>query len=125
MANDPFDAPPVASSRPGALGRVADPASPALTYAGIAAMAVGFLLIAIGWADVAGQRSVAAQLPYLVSAGFTGLGLIIAGALTANVAAKRQDAVARDLQLATLVDAVRELRDQVETALEVDGDAAH
>lgn len=123
MANDPFDEAPIASSRPGALGRIADPASPTLTYAGIAAMAVGFLLIAIGWADVAGQKTVAGQLPYLVSAGFTGLGLIIAGALTANVAAKRQDAAARDLQLASLVDAVRELRDQVETALEGDGGA--
>jgi hypothetical protein len=88
---------------------VTDPSSYFLTYAGVLGTLAGFALIAIGWAKVAGLTDVWRQMPYLLSAGFPGLGLVMAGLLTINIAAKRQDAAVRTRQMAQLGEALQEL----------------
>ena len=86
------------------------PESPVAIYAGIACVAVGFVLIGITWAKVAALLEVSLQLPYLVSGGLTGLGLIMIGVTMISVAAKRRDAAARARQLDQLTAAMGELR---------------
>lgn len=92
--------------RPGIL---LDPASPALTVAGCALVTAGFALIGVGWFDVSGQTDVALQLPYLVSAALTGLGLIVVGVAMVAVAAKRQDSDERIRKMERLEALLHEL----------------
>jgi|SRR5436190_5090637 len=91
-----------------------EPSSYFPTYVGILATLVGFGLIALAWAKVAGLTDVWKQMPYVVSAGFTGLGLIMSGLLVINIAAKRQDAAERARQLETLTDALHELKQHLD-----------
>jgi hypothetical protein len=85
------------------------PLSPVPTYIGIAVAAIGFVAILIAWGQTAGETNVALQIPYLVSAGLTGLGLIMVGVTIVSVAAKRRDALLREQQTQLLADALREL----------------
>lgn len=85
------------------------PLSPVPTYIGIAVAAVGFVLILVAWGQVAGEVNVALQMPYLISGGLTGLGLVMVGVTIVSVAARRRDAVLREQQTALLADALREL----------------
>lgn len=85
------------------------PQSPTPTYLGIAVAAVGFVLIAFAWGQVAGEVNVALQLPYVVSGAFTGLGLVMVGMTIISVAARRRDAALREQQTQLLADALREL----------------
>lgn len=85
------------------------PLSPVPTYVGIAVAALGFVLIAVAWGQVAGETNVALQVPYLVSGGLTGLALVIVGVTVISVAARRRDAALREQQTALLADALREL----------------
>lgn len=94
------------------------PLSPVPTYIGIAVTMLGFVLVAIAWGQTAGETNVALQVPYLISAGLTGLGLVLVGLTVVNVAAKRRDALLREQQMQLLSDAVRELS----AALERDDD---
>ena len=88
-----------------------NPLSPTPTYIGIAVAAVGFALIFYAWSKVAGiADNVALQLPYLVSGGLTGLGLVMVGVTIVNIAAKRRDARLRQQQTELLADALHELR---------------
>lgn len=104
----------------GPLGRVARPfavlrAVPALgTWAGVVVGVVGLGLIAVAWGRTAGLTEVALQVPYVISAGATGLGLVVVGASLVSISAKRADARARSQQLGELRALVVELR----TALE-------
>jgi hypothetical protein len=91
-----------------------EPSSYIPTYAGIVLTLAGFGLIALAWARVAGLTDVWKQMPYVVSAGFPGLGLIMTGLLVINIAAKRQDAAERARQLEALTDALRELRQHLD-----------
>ena len=95
-------------------GALFEPSSYFLTYVGIAALLAGFALIAVAWALIAGLTDVWKQMPYLVSAGFPALGLIMTGLLLINIAAKRQDAAERARQLATLTDALHELKQHMD-----------
>ena len=111
--DDPYGAPyddfepPVARRRTPTL----PPLSPVPTYAGIAIAAIGFALIAFAWSKVAGiADNVALQMPYLVSGGLTGLGLVMVGVTIVNVAAKRRDSLLRQQQTELLADALHELR---------------
>lgn len=72
------------------------------TWAGVVIAASGLALLAVAWGRTAGVTNVALQVPYVVSAGFTGLGLIIVGVTVVNVVAKRADARARSAQLTEL-----------------------
>lgn len=92
------------------------PVGSTLTYVGLAIVVAGFVLILFSWGKVAGQTSVPFQLPYLVSGGLTGLGLIMAGLTLVNIQAKRQDAAARERQMAHL----REVLDQIQAVLAAD-----
>ena len=87
-----------------------DPASTVPTYVGVVVALVGFALIAIGWAKVAGLVDVWRQMPYLLSAGLPGLGLVMTGLVIINVSARRQDAAARARQTAMLTEALRDLQ---------------
>jgi hypothetical protein len=107
----------VVVSRPGLADRL--PALPALspvpTYVGIAIAVIGFGLIAYAWGKVAGiADNVALQMPYLVSGGLTGLGLVMVGVTMVNVAAKRRDAQLRRQQTQLLADALAELRNALD-----------
>jgi hypothetical protein len=107
----------VVVSRPGLADRL--PTLPALspvpTYFGIAIAVIGFGLIAYAWGKVAGiADNVALQMPYLVSGGLTGLGLVMVGVTIVNVAAKRRDAQQRQQQTQLLADALTELRNALE-----------
>ena len=107
----------VVVARPGMTDRL--PTLPALspvpTYVGIAVAALGFVLIAFAWGKVAGiADNVALQLPYLVSGGLTGLGLVMVGVTIVNVAAKRRDAQERQQQTQLLADALTELRNALD-----------
>ena len=94
------------------------PLSPVPTYIGIALTLAGFVLVMIAWGQTAGQTNVALQLPYLISGGLSGLGLVLVGLTVVNVAAKRRDALLREQQMQLLSDALRELS----AALERDDD---
>ncbi len=88
------------------------PLSPTPTYIGIAVAALGFVLLAVAWGAVAGEDNVAFQMPYLVSGGLAGLGMIMVGLTIINVAAKRRDAALREQQIQLLAAALRELRNE-------------
>lgn len=87
-----------------------DPASLIPTYLGVFVALAGFALIALAWAKVAGLVDVWRQMPYLLSAGLPGLGLVMTGLVIVNVSARRQDAAARARQMAALTEAMRELQ---------------
>lgn len=87
---------------------------PAWIWAGLVVCAVGFGLIAYTWGRVAALLNVALQLPYIVSGGFTGLGLILVGLTIINVASKRQDAAERTRQLTELRELLAEMRAAME-----------
>ena len=85
------------------------PLSPVPTYLGIAVAAIGFVLVIFAWGQSAGETNVALQIPYLISGGMVGLGLIMVGVTVVNVAAKRRDALLREQQTELLASALREL----------------
>ena len=87
------------------------PLSPAPTYIGIAVTAIGFVLLAVAWGGVAGEANVARQVPYLVSGGLVGIGLILVGLTIVNVAAKRRDSALRERQIQLLASALEQLAD--------------
>ncbi len=64
----------------------------------------GAVLLVVAWYDISGTADLYKQMPYLVSAGFSGLALIIVG--SALVIAGRNDRVER--RLAQLIDAITE-----------------
>ena len=84
--------------------------SPGLTYTGIGVAMLGFVLILLAWGQVAGETQVYLQVPYLVSAGLTGIGLVMVGLTIVNVAAKQRDAADRDRQIDQLVSILGELK---------------
>jgi hypothetical protein len=86
------------------------PTRPTMTYVGIAVAAAGFVAIIFTWGKVAALTAVPLQLPYLVSGGLTGLGLIMIGVTLINVQAKRQDAAVRDRQMDQLSEVLAEIR---------------
>lgn len=79
------------------------PEKGALIWLGIACAAAGFTLIFVAWGMIAGETQVYFQIPYLVSAGFTGLALVMVGLTAVNVAAARHDSSERMRQTDQLV----------------------
>jgi hypothetical protein len=96
------------------LHALTDPASLVPTYIGVLLTLIGFGLIAVAWAKVAGLVDVWKQMPYLMSAGLPGLGLVMTGLVTINVSARRQDAAQRARQMATLAEALRDLQRSID-----------
>jgi hypothetical protein len=91
------------------------PDGPALVWLGLGIVAIGFVLIAVAWAQVAGETLVYLQLPYLVSGGITGLALVMLGVTLVNVSAKRRDAIERQRQIDQLVSILEEVKHAMET----------
>lgn len=58
---------------------------------GVGLTLVGFLVIFFGWNGAASADYVPAQLPYLLSAGAAGLGLVVVGAAMIVVQSQRAD----------------------------------
>jgi hypothetical protein len=96
------------------LQSLLDPASPVLTYVGVTITVIGFALIGYAWVKVAALVDVWRQMPYVVSAGLPGLGLVMTGLVVINVSARRQDGAARARQMATLAEALRDLQRSVD-----------
>lgn len=88
--------------------------SPAPTFIGVAVAIAGFVLIMIAWGQVAGETQVYLQMPYVISAGLTGLALVMVGLTIVNVAAKQRDALDRDRQMDQLVSILGELKATME-----------
>jgi hypothetical protein len=91
-----------------------EPASLVPTFVGVLVVAAGFVLIGIAWAEIAGLTVVSLQMPYLVSAGFTGLALVMVGLVIVNVSAKRQDGAERARQMQTLTETFQALQQEIE-----------
>lgn len=102
------DAPPVHRRR--RLPASVRAGAPAWTWLGIAVAAAGFVLIAIGWGQVAAEIEVYRQLPYIVSAGLVGLGLVLVGLAVLNISSRQRDAIERDRQIDELVRVIDELK---------------
>jgi hypothetical protein len=84
------------------------------TWLGVTISAAGLVLIAIAWGRTAALTNVALQTPYVISAGFTGLGLVVVGVTMVSIAAKRADAAERIRQLRELREVLADLRRQIE-----------
>ena len=85
------------------------------TYVGIVVAVIGLGLLVLAWGRTAGIASnVALQVPYVISAGFTGVALVLVGVTIVNLDAKRREALERRLQLTELRGLLAELRTAVE-----------
>jgi hypothetical protein len=67
----------------------------------------GFLLIVFAWNGAAGIDYVQGQLPYLISGGVAGLGLIVLGAALLIIESNRRDRVAVEQRLEELAASLR------------------
>ena len=76
-----------------------------------AAIVLGFALIAFTWWKVSEFTNSAQQIPYLVSGGLTGLGLVVVGAALLVVVTRGGDDKVREQQAAALVRALENLAD--------------
>ena len=76
------------------------------------AVVLGFALIAFTWWKVSEFTNSAQQIPYLVSGGLTGLGLIVLGAAVLVVVTRSGDDKVREQQAEALVRALRDLADR-------------
>ena len=84
------------------------------TWTGVVLSAVGLVLIAVAWGRTAGLTLVALQVPYVVSAAFTGLGLVVVGVAVVSISAKRADSEERTRQIRELREALADLRQTLE-----------
>jgi hypothetical protein len=66
--------------------------------------------------------NVALQLPYMLSGGFVGLGLVMLGLLVVNLAIKRKEAFDRHRQLEEVREALVRLREAIEGPAEEEED---
>ena len=80
------------------------------TYVGVLLTLLGVVLLLVAWGKTAGLTNVALQVPFLVSAGCTGLALVAVGLTVVNVAAKAEDSRKRREQTAELQAILAELR---------------
>lgn len=89
--------------------RALRPLSPVPTVAGVVAVALGLVLIAVAWGGVAGEPEVNRQIPYLVSGGIFGLAVVLIGLTVINVASRRREIALREQHTQLLADAVEQL----------------
>jgi hypothetical protein len=79
-------------------------------WVGLVLAAGGFGLIAWTWGKVAALVEVHLQIPYVVSGGLVGLGLILVGLLSINLSVKGREALERQRQLEEIREAIVILR---------------
>jgi pilus assembly protein TadC len=87
------------------------PTSPVPIYVGIGVTVVGFLLIVFAWSRVAGEEVVPFQLPYFVSGGLTGIGLILVGLTVVAIQSRRIEGTERARQIEQVAASVTALRE--------------
>ena len=85
------------------------------TWSGLALTCLGALLLVLAWGRTAALTNVALQIPYVLSAGCTGLGCVAVGVTILNLSAKRQDAALRARQTVELRTLLGELRTALST----------
>jgi hypothetical protein len=83
-------------------------------WVGLFITLIGFGLIAFAWGKTAGLVDVAFQIPYLVSAGLTGLGLILVGLLVVSLSARHREAADRERQIEELIETMIRIRKSIE-----------
>jgi hypothetical protein len=86
------------------------------TFLGVALIAAGCVLLGVAWGYAAGQIQVALQIPYLLSAAFPGVGLVVIGVGLVVVGARESDARTRRQQQQELISLLGVLRDELKTA---------
>jgi len=80
---------------------------------GAACVAVGLIVILLGWNGAAGIDFAQGQIPYLLSGGAFGLGLVVLGGVLIVVQNSRRDRVRLENQLRQLNEAVGRLANAV------------
>jgi hypothetical protein len=83
------------------------------TYLGVALVAAGCVLLAVAWGLAAGHTQVAIQIPYVMSAGFPGVGLVVVGVGLIVIGVRETDARARRSQQRELLMLLGVLRDEL------------
>ena len=111
---------PLPEERPQASRRFTDPsrrlatlrAIPQLaTWVGIGLIAVGLGLIVLAWGRTAALgNNVGWQVPYVISAGFSGVALVLVGLTVINIDVKRTESAERRRHLSELREVLAELR---------------
>ena len=76
--------------------------------AGLGLAAVGIIAIAVGWNGAAGQLSVTAQVPYILSGGLIGVAFVILGGAMLVVQGAREDRAILEAKLDLLAEAFLE-----------------
>ncbi len=77
---------------------------------GLALCLAGAILLVVTWVQTARTTNVALQVPYVLSAGCAGLGLLVVGLTVISIATKRREAqerLAQTIELRELLAAVR------------------
>ena len=85
-----------------------------LVWVGLTFVAAGFGLLAFAWAKVAWTIDPGRQTPYILSGGFTAIGLILVGLTIAHTGMVRQSAVEQMNQVDRLRATFDELRSLVQ-----------
>jgi hypothetical protein len=85
----------------------------AFTVLGVLLIAVGCALIGVAWGLAAGETLVSTQVPYVLSAGLPGVGLVIVGVGLVIVGVREFDTRARRQQHTELLTLLGLLRDEV------------
>lgn len=101
----------VQPTAPGAAGVLATlhRRAPMIVYVGVGLVLAGFTLIMFGWSKVAGLDSVPMQVPYLLSGGMIGLGIVLVGLTAVNLGALYAAEAERARQLERLANLVETL----------------
>ena len=79
-------------------------ASSSPVMAGVVLVVAGFIALFLGWSGAADKDFVQGQVPYVISGGMIGLGLIGAGLTVVNVQARRADQAELLQRLETLLE---------------------
>ncbi|MFA5787557.1 MAG: hypothetical protein WDA71_11370 [Actinomycetota bacterium] len=80
-----------------------------ISYLGFAALAVGLIVILVGWNGAAGTDRIQGQLPYLLSGGFVGLAFVTVGSALLLLDGARRDRAHLEQTLRELTDAVERM----------------
>lgn len=78
--------------------------SPSLVHLSVGLMVAGFAVIALGWNGSASRDFVEGQLPYVISGGLAGLGLLASGLVLALVREVRRGAARIEAKLEWLAE---------------------
>lgn len=73
-------------------------------YLAVFLVVIGFFVIFLGWNGAAEKDFVAGQIPYVISGGLAGLGVVFAGLTLALVDARRRDTAKVEAKLERLLE---------------------